>query len=133
MGAGRILVKITAEAGENLLLNFVASKGYRVFVNGEEKPLIENDLKFLCVALDEGINEVEFVYHSPYATYALIGVVGAVLTLLILVLVLKKTRIFAWVSGGISVAAIALSVALVAFFFLFPTTTWLVKLIKLLL
>ena len=133
VGAGRILVKITAEAGENLLLNFVASKGYRVFVNGVEKPLIENDLKFLCVALDEGINEVEFVYHSPYATYALIGVVGAVLTLLILVLVLKKTRIFAWVSGGISVAAIALSAALVAFFFLFPTTTWLVKLIKLLL
>ena len=51
VGAGRIDVCVEAEAGESLLLNFVASKGYRVYVNGRETELIENDLKLLCVAL----------------------------------------------------------------------------------
>ena len=133
VGAGRISVKITAEQGENLLLNFVASKGYRVWVNGEEKPLVENDLKFLSVALNEGENEVEFVYSSPYTGYAFAGFGGAVVALLALALVLKKTRVLERCSALISVAAIALATALVVFFFLFPTTAWLVKLVKLLL
>ena len=133
VGAGRISVKITAEAGEHLLLNFVASKGYRVWVNGVERPLLENDLKFLSVALDEGENEVEFVYYSPYVTYALAGLCGAVLAIFAVALVLKKTSVLERCSAVISVLAIALVIALVAFFFLFPTVTWLVKLIKLLL
>ncbi len=133
VGAGRISVKITAEKGEHLLLNFVASKGYRVWVNGVEKPLLENDLKFLSVALDEGENEVEFVYYSPYTGYALIGLGGAVVALLALAFVLNKTRVLERCSALVSVAAVALLVALVVFFFLFPTTAWLVKLIKLLL
>lgn len=133
VGAGRISVKITAEAGEHLLLNFVASKGYRVWVNGVERPLLENDLKFLSVALDEGENEVEFVYYSPYVTYALAGLCGAVLAIFAVALVLKKTSVLERCSAVISVLAIALVIALLAFFFLFPTVTWLVKLVKLLL
>ncbi len=133
VGQGRITAKTTAKAGEYLFLNFVASKGYAVKVNGKEAKLVDNDLKFLCVALEEGENEVEFVYRSPYVNQVALGVAVAVVGLLATAFVLKKTRLVEWASPVIGWASICLTGALVAFFMLFPSTVWLVKIIKLLL
>ena len=69
VGAGKITAKTTAKEGECLFLNFVASKGYTVTVNGKTAELVDNDLKFLCVALEEGENTVVFTYSSPYLRY----------------------------------------------------------------
>ncbi len=133
VGANTICATVSgAEQGENLFLNFVAAKGYRVFVNGQERPLVENDLHFLCVALDEGENAVEFAYTSPYPAYALYGVVGGLLGLVATWFVLKKTRLAERCAPVLAWAGIALATALIAFFFLYPTAAWVVKLIKLL-
>lgn len=133
VGAGRITAEVTAEAGEYLFLNFVASKGYTVKVNGKAAALVDNDLKFLCVALEEGENEVEFVYRSPYINYVALGVAAAVVGLLAVALVVKKTKLVEWTSPVIAWASIGLAAVLVAFFMLFPSIVWLVKIIKLLL
>ena len=133
VGAGEITARVTAAAGEHLLLNFVASKGYTVTVNGKPAELIDNDLKFLSVALVEGENEVVFTYSSPYVKYAGVGFDGGVLALVLIWLVLKKTKIFQRLEGVIAWTGILLATALVAFFMLFPTCVFIVKLLMLLL
>lgn len=131
--AGTITAKTTAEEGEYLFLNFVASTGYEVRVNGKKATLEDNDLHFLCVKLEAGENEVVFTYRSPYISYALMGAAGTIVGLLALALVVKKTRIWQNLSPVIAWTGIALAGGVVAFFFLFPTITWLVKLVYLLL
>ena len=133
VGAGVITANVKAEAGEYLFLNFVASNGYEVKVNGKAAELIDNDLKFLLVKLEAGENVVEFIYRSPYVSYALIGVCAAVLGLLAVAFVVKKTRLVAYLSPVIAWAGISLAAAVIAFFMLFPSVVWIVKLIKFLL
>ena len=130
VGAGAIKASVKAQAGEYLFLNFVASKGYQVKVNGKAAELIDNDLKFLLVKLEAGENVVEFNYRSPYVSYALIGVCAAVIGLLVVAFVVKKTRLVAYLSPVIAWAGILLSAAVIAFFMLFPSVVWVVKLIK---
>ena len=130
VGAGKIKVKITAEKdGEALFMSFVASKGYTAYVNGKKAELIDNDLKFLSVALEEGENVVEFVYSSPYVKYMGLGVICAVVGVLAMVLVFKKTKWTEVLAPAIYWLAIVLTVAVVAFFMLFPTVVAGIKLI----
>ena len=133
VGAGTIKASVQAQAGEYLFLNFVASEGYQVKVNGKAAELIDNDLKFLLVKLEAGENVVEFTYRSPYVSYALIGVCLAVVGLLVVAFVVKKTRLVAYLSPVIAWAGILLSAAVIAFFMLFPSVVWIVKLITFLL
>ena len=133
VGAGTIKASVQAEAGEYLFLNFVASKGYQVTVNGKAAELIDNDLKFLLVKLEAGENVVEFTYRSPYINYTLIGACAAVIGLLAVAVIVKKTGFVAYLSPVIAWAGILLSAAVIAFFMLFPSVVWIVKLIKFLL
>ena len=127
--AGKITAKVQdAKAGEALLLSFVASKGYSVTVNGKKAELIENDLKFLSVALEEGANEVVFTYSSPYVIYTAYGVCGAVVGLLLVAFVLQKTKLMDVLARYISWAGLALAIVVVGFFMIFPTSVFVMKL-----
>ena len=128
VGAGRITARVTAEKEQYLFLNFVASKGYSVTVNGQKAELVDNDLKFLCVKVGAGENQVEFVYESPYPVYALTGAVVAFVILVAVWFVTKKTKLFEKLEGAVFCLGIGLSVGVTAFFFLFPTGVWIVKL-----
>jgi uncharacterized membrane protein YfhO len=128
VSAGQITARVTAEKGEHLLLNFVASKGYKVTVNGKPAELLDNDLKFLSVALEEGENEVVFTYASPYVKYATVGFGGGALALVLLWLIIKKTKLVQRLEGVIAWAGIVVAVAVVAFFMLYPTCVFTVKL-----
>ena len=129
--AGKITAKVTAEKGESLLLNFVAVKGYSVTINGKKAELVDNDLKFLLVNLEEGENEVVFTYSSPYVKYALAGVIAGAVALVAVAFVLKKTKIMDKVSPVISWAGIVLSVGVVTFFMLYPTGVFMTKVVEL--
>ncbi len=132
VSAGKITAKVTAEAGESLLLNFVAVKGYEVTVNGKKASLIENDLKFLQVALEEGENEVTFSYSSPYVGYAALGVGAGIVMLLAVAFVVKRTK---WVEKCAPVlkwAGVSVSAAIIGFFMLYPTGVFLIKVVEML-
>lgn len=133
VGKSKITANVTAENGEYLFLNFVASKGYKVYVNGRESKLIDNDVKFLMVALDEGENTVEFVYESPYATYGLIGLLFGGTLLVVAAFVVSKTRFMEASAPVIAGAGVVLAIGLVGFFMIFPTAVWAVKIVHLLL
>ena len=98
--------------------------------------LIDNDLKFLSVALEEGENVVEFPYSSPYVKYAGVGFAFAVLALGLLALIVIKTKLLEKLSPVISWAGVLLAAGVVAFFFLYPigvnVTKW-IELIRALL
>ena len=141
VGAGRISAKVTATEGECLMLSFVASKGYKVFVNGKQTQLVDNDLKFLCVALEEGENEVEFVYTSPYIDDIFIGLAVAVAGVLALYFVVEKTSLLkadderllkarVLTTTAVFVLAIVVTVAVVGFFMLFPSAVGIMKWVK---
>jgi hypothetical protein len=118
------------------MLNFVASKGYTVTVNGKPVQLIDNDMKLLLVKLDglqNGEAVVEFVYKSPYGKYALVGLAVATVGLCAVMFVVKRTRWMDYVAPVISYAGITLAVAVVAFFMLYPTCIGVVKILRLLL
>ncbi len=133
VGAGEITVNVTADKeGECLFLNFVASKGYSVTVNGEKAELVENDLQFLSVALEKGENRVVFRYSSPSVKYMGVGVLVAALGLCAVALVLKKTKWMDACSSVIAYAGVILAGGVVAFFMVYPTGVFLVKLIELL-
>ncbi len=131
VSAGKITAKVTAQAGEDLMLNFVAVKGYSVTVNGKKAELIDNDLKFLLVALEEGENEVVFTYSSPYVKYALAGVGAGAVLLLLVALAVKKTKIVEVIAPVISWVGVLLAVGVVAFFMIFPTGVFITKLVEL--
>ncbi len=130
--AGKITAYATATEGECLFLNFVASKGYRVYVNGKEAKLIENDIHFLAVALEEGENVVEFKYSSPYTKWIVFGALAGLFGLCTVAFVFKKTKIMETFAPIISWAGILLAVGVVAFFILFPSAVSAVKLVRLL-
>ena len=132
VGAGQITAKVTATAGECLFLNFVASNGYTVTVNGKPAQLIENDLKFLSVALEEGENEVVFTYSSPYPKYFAVGVGLSLVSLLAVAFVLKKTKLVDACAPVIAWAGVGLAIAVVGFFMVYPTGVFVTKLIGLL-
>ncbi len=131
VSAGKITATVSAAAGESLLLNFVAAKGYSVTVNGRKAELIDNDLQFLLVELDEGENEVVFTYTSPYGKQALWGLVLGGVGLLAVWFVVKRTRMMEGLAPVIAWAGIGLALAVFAFFMLFPTTVFLSKIIEL--
>ncbi len=132
VGAGKITAKVSgAKAGQCLFLNFVASEGYVVTVNGKKTQLIDNDLKFLSVELEEGENVVEFVYKTPYVKYIGVGVLGALVGLLAVAFVVNKTKIVDVLSPAIAWTGVILAIALVAFFMIYPASAWLVKLLRL--
>ncbi len=131
VSAGKITAKVSAVQGESLLLNFVAVKGYSVTVNGRKAELVDNDLKFLLVELEEGENEVVFTYTSPYGKQALFGFICSVAGLLCVWAVLKWTRVVDKVAPVISWAGVLLALAVIAFFMIFPTAVFLSKIIEL--
>jgi hypothetical protein len=133
VGAGKITARVTAKAGEHLLLNFVASKGYTATVNGKPVELLDNDLKFLSVALEEGENEVVFTYSSPYIRYAAVGLGSGILAIVLLWLVMTQTKLIQHLEGVIAWVGIVIALAVVGFFMLYPTCVFTVKLIYLLL
>ena len=104
----------------------------QVTVNGKKATLEDNDLNFLCVALEEGENTVVFTYKSPYAKYALLGITGALFGLLLVLVATEKTKIFQKCESVVAWAGITLAVGLLTFYFLFPTAVWIFKLFKLL-
>ena len=131
VGAGKITVKATAEEdGQCLFLNFVASRGYCVTVNGKKAELIDNDLKFLSVELEKGENVVEFAYSSPYVKYAGIGLIFAMLGLAAIALLVLKTRFVKTLSGVISWAGVMLAAGVVAFFMMYPAGVCVMKFIE---
>ena len=132
VGAGKISAKVTAEEGEVLFLNFVASKGYSVTVNGKKAALIENDLKFLSVALEEGENEVVFTYASPYVKYIWIGAGGAIAALCAAAFVVSKTKLMDKCEAVIAWTGVGLAVVVVAVFMVYPTGASIAKWIELL-
>ena len=132
VGAGEIRASVTAETGEYLFLNFVASKGYSVTVNGEKAELVENDLHFLSVALNEGENEIVFTYSSPYVKYAALGAGISLATLCAAAFVLKKTRVMQRIAPVIAWSGIVLATAVVIFFMIYPTGVFFGKVIELL-
>ena len=129
--AGKITAKVTAESDESLLLNFVAVKGYTVTVNGKKAELVDNDLKFLLVDLEEGENEVVFTYNSPYIKYMVVGGIVGIVLLVAVAFVVTKTKLVEKLAPIISWAGIILSVGVVAFFMLFPTGVFLSKVVEL--
>lgn len=132
VGAGKITATVSgATAGQCLFLNFVASDGYVVKVNGKKAELIDNDLHFLSVALEDGENVVEFVYKSPYPKFIVYGVVDALVGLLAVAFVVNKTKLVERCAPVIAWAGVLLAIAVVAFFMLYPTSAWLVKLLRL--
>lgn len=131
VSAGKITAKVTAEADESLLLNFVAAKGYTVTVNGKKAELVDNDLKFLLVDLEEGENEVTFTYSSPYVKYMAVGAGVGIMMLIAVAFVVKKTKFVEWIAPVISWVGILLAVGVVAFFMVYPTGVFLAKGIEL--
>lgn len=130
--AGKITARVkNARAGECLFLNFVASKGYTVTVNGKPADLVENDLKFLSVRLEEGENTVEFTYQSPYGKYIAVGALASVVTLCAVALVVTKTKFMQFSAPVIAAAGVLLAAAVVAFFMIFPACACAVKLVRL--
>ena len=129
--AGKITAKVTAEADESLLLSFVATKGYTVTVNGKKAELVDNDLKFLLVDLEEGENEVVFTYTSPYIKYMAVGAVAAIVLLVAVAFVVTKTKLVEKLSPIIAWAGIILAIGVVAFFMIFPTGVFFAKVIEL--
>ena len=112
------------------MLNFVASKGYQVTVNGKTAQLTENDLDFLMVQLEEGDNEIVFTYSSPYVKYAGFGVLAGIVGLCAVWFVVQKTKFVDVCAGVIATTGVVLASAVVAFFMVYPSCVYVVKLIE---
>lgn len=126
---------VTADSpGEYLFLNYLSIDGMKAYVNGREVELVENGLNMIVVPLDEGENDVEIVYKSPYMVYAGVAAIAAIIVLLVLFVITRKKE--KWVKAlhaPVAVLSVALAAVVVAFFMVFPTVVLCVKIVGLLL
>ncbi|MBQ9729432.1 MAG: YfhO family protein [Clostridia bacterium] len=132
VGQGKISAHVESAAeGENLLMSFIATKGYKAYVNGKEVELVANDLDLIVVPLEEGENEIELIYTSPYPKYVALTTAGTIALLVAAWFVVKKTKFMEKCAPVISWCGIALGAGVVGFFFLMPFGLWCWKLIRL--
>jgi len=79
-GLEEVVLRTTAPVPALLLLADMGAPGWRVFVDGDERPLLRADLALRAVALEAGRHEVRFAYHDPSVriglTLSLIGLGG---------------------------------------------------------
>lgn len=123
-----IIPEFTAKKGQYLYLNYVDLEGYEVKVNGKKTELIGNDLDFMIIELEEGVNNVTIKYKSPYYKYILFGIIAGGL-IVALYMTLKKKMPFVLEKAEIVIPymAYALTTALIAFFLVFPMFVFLYK------
>lgn len=117
----------TKESGKFLMIPFVALDGFTATVNGRAAQVLDNDIKFLCVALDAGANTVVFTYQSPYGTYILLSLLMAVAAVLLVVVILKRTKLFQRLEKAIGGLGVAVTCVVLGFFFTFPMCVFGVK------
>ena len=116
------------EKGKMLYFNYVNLDGYKVYVNGVERELKDNDLDLMLIDLDEGENVIEIKYTSPYIGYILIGLLLGALIFAICFLAYKvKPIVFEKVSVVIPYLAILLAFFITVFFFIFPIGVYISK------
>ncbi len=122
--------KIIAEKGQMMYLGFTDIDGYTVKVNGKTAQLKKNALDLIFFDLDEGENEIEIKYTSPYYKFIVFGLIGGLLIVFAAWLAYKK---FAFIFKGMQTVLGTLSYVLASgillFFFIFPTILYIVKLI----
>ena len=133
-GGDDFKVNVTADGDDcYLFMNYVAIEGFEVTVNGKKSEFIDNGLNFMLVKLDEGENNVEIKYHSPYIKLILLGILAAAAIVAVLLLLLTKWKAFySKLVPVIAISGAVLSVAVFGFFFAYPTALFIVKLVKLL-
>ena len=130
-GGNRITATVNAEEGEYLFVNYLAIKGYKCYVNGKRAELVENDLHFLVVELEEGENKVEFKYSSPYVKFILIGMlIGGALAFAVVMAMKyyeKLAKILEWIAD---VGSMLLAAGIFGFGFVYPFVVFIVKCFK---
>ena len=132
-GGDDFLVNVTADGDDcYLFMNYVAIEGFTATVNGKKAELKENGLNFMLVKLDEGENKVEIKYHSPYVLLILLGVLAGAAIVAALYFIVKKQKIYEFISTPVFIAAFVLAAGVLAFFFAFPSVLFIIKLGKLL-
>ncbi len=127
-------IQATADDDDTyVLLNYVAIDGFEATVNGHKAEIVDNGIKFLLVKLDKGENTVVLTYKSPYYKLIAIGIVLGAVIVFALWLVLKKfAKVGKMLEPAICVMAILLGCAVLVFFYVYPTSLFLDKLVKLL-
>lgn len=63
MGGNKIVLEAETDKPGVLILSESSYPGWRVFVDGKEKPCLWLNLLFQGVELDKGVHRIEFVYH----------------------------------------------------------------------
>lgn len=134
LGRNKIIIpeKIRAEKGEKLYLGYADIDGYRVKVNGKTVKTEKNIAEFIVIPLDEGENEVEIKYVSPYYKYIAAGAVMGALISAAIVLIRRKNILYKKVENVLAIAAYAVALAAALFFIAFPLGIYLSKLIGIL-
>ncbi len=130
--SNRIDIKANSAGGDYVFVNYTAIKGYKVFVNGKERELEDNDLKFLVAPLDQGENTVSFRYTSPYILYIIIGVlVGAAMAAGMIVSFKRYAAVKRVFEIAVPVAAALLAAFIFAMGFVYPFALYIIKLYRL--
>ena len=124
-------VKLTADKGQYLFLNYVALPNHTAIVNGKERAVESDSLGFMMIELDEGENEVQVIYKSPYIALIAIGAAVSLAILFIYLLIKKKHfGLFKTLEKPLYWCGLALAAVLLLFFFVMPTGVCLFKNVK---
>lgn len=132
-GSNTYNAKFAASEDCYLFICYFNIGGFTAKNNGKTVNLMDNDLYFLIVEAEEGENDITVKYSSPYFKIAIIGLLlGAIIAVGGLYLYKKKYGLIIKLKTPVFIAALALGVVVVGFFFLFPTGVYLYKLVAML-
>jgi hypothetical protein len=93
-GLDEVIIRVETPRPALLLLADMDAPGWKVEVDGEEKPLLTADLVLRAVALEPGTHEVRFHYSNPIVARGLaISLLGLVVTLALIVWPTVRQRI----------------------------------------
>lgn len=120
-------INVNADDGEYLFLSFVKLDGHSVAINGTNAEFVENDLDFMIVKLNSGVNNVVIKYTSPYVKLAVFGLIAALFVISIVFVIIKNAKIYNALESVINVLGIALFVAVLGFFILLPICAFVSK------
>jgi len=101
----RVVIRATAGAPGYLVLTDAWFPGWRVWVDGAERPLRRADYAFRAVWLDRGTHEVEFRYRPAAFRW---GLAVSALAAIVLALLLLRPRRRAIAAGAVAITLLIL-------------------------
>ncbi|MDQ6761066.1 MAG: hypothetical protein M3015_00390 [Bacteroidota bacterium] len=84
----KIVISVESDVADSLFLLQNQYKFWKAFNNKKEIPIVKAFISFMCVPMEKGANEIEFVYYDANLKYVFF--ISCITVIILLIIIFKK-------------------------------------------